>query len=236
MRTPTFFVAAAGAATVVAGTAVPSVAAAPPTIERWTTTETSATVSWVEQDPDDSSGRPGTVHVGGLFVDHAAGNTDVFAGAMADWDCEPGALPGDAGDGCSLVGAYEASSADLHLAFDRRAGAATVRGTVTFYDPNGVEDVWTAPVDLRWTAEGEAVRTRTWTNQVSESARTVSRTRTLTWETVVVRGSVGSMVLGDEPGELDEERLWETETRHLRVTRPGDEPPSDDPGNGGGQG
>lgn len=234
MRTLTLLAAAAGAATVVAGAAAPSVAAAPPTIERWTTTETSATVSWVEQDPDDSSGRPGTVHVGGLFVDHVAGNTDVFAGAMADWDCEPGAVPGDAGAGCTLLAAYEVASADIDLVLDRRAGAATVRGTVTFYDR--VADVWTAPVDLRWTAEGEPVRTRSYTDVVAGSTRTVTRTRTLTWDTVDVQGSVGSMVLGDEPGELDEERLWETESRHLRVTRPGDEPPSDDPGNGGGRG
>ncbi len=59
-------------------------------------------INWTEKDPDDLLGLPGNVHVGFLF-----GTEDQwgrwFWGAITDWDCDPGEVPGGHGFAQALV-------------------------------------------------------------------------------------------------------------------------------------
>jgi hypothetical protein len=228
-------VATVGAAALTTAAAAPAIAADPPSVGHGKSGQTAAVVSWVEEDHEDSTGRPGSVHVGGLFFENYDGSSNVFAGYLADWDCPVGTLPwGDGGQECALLAEYEAAGGDVTLDFDRRAGTARVTGSVTFYDLAGLEeDMWTVPVDLTWTTEGRPVRSREHVVELSSTFKFVSHLRTQTWSTVRAAGTVGTMVLGDEPGELNEERLWHDEHRFLIWTRPGD---GDGDGDGGGDG
>lgn len=90
--------------------------------------------------------------------------------------------------------------------------------------------MWSVPVDLTWTTERRPTRSGSHTVELSSTFTFVMHTRTLTWETVRASGTVGSMTLGDEPGELNEERLWHDENRLVMWTWTGD---GDDAGDGG---
>lgn len=221
----------AGGGALALAAAGPAVAADPPSTEQGKRSETVAAVSWIEQDPDDSAGRPGNVHIGGLLIDSAFGNTDVFYGELGDWQCEPGRLPGD-GEGCTLLAAYEIATAGVDLVLDPRSGTAHVTGSLAFYDFDGVADVFTMPVDLVWTADGKPVRTHDHSKYLSATTRSIFHLQTTTWSPVRVSGTVGTLVLGDEPGELNEQRLRQDEYRLFTWQRGSDEPPPD----GGGQG
>jgi hypothetical protein len=215
-----------------AALAAPAPSANPPVVDQWRTSGSSATVSWVEVDHEDSSGRPGSVHVGGLWVQSFDGTSVVPAGSLADWDCVPGALPWEAdGAGCSLVTQYEVSQDAVELRLDERAGTATVTGTVTFSDLAGSEGgQWTAPVDLSWRTEGEREQTTSHTVELTPAFRFVMHQRTDTWPTVLSAGTVGTLVLGDEAGELNEERLYMEDSRYVVWSRSGG---VDDDGDGG---
>lgn len=210
------------AATLTLGAAAPALAAGPPSVDQWKVGQTAAAVSWVEEDRGDSSGRPGNVHIGGLFVESYDGTSVLSAGSLADWDCPAGAMPwDDEGAACTLLTQYEASDAALTLLHDRRAGTARVTGTVTFSDLAGEEPApWTAPVDLTWTTEGRPERTRSHVVELSSTFRFVAHEQVQTWQVVTARGTVGSMVVGDEEGELNEQRLWHSDGRFVVWERP----------------
>jgi hypothetical protein len=216
------FAALGGTTALVVSAGSPALAADPPSVDQWKVGQTAATISWVEVDHEDSSGRPGTVHIGGLFIESYDGSSVVSAGSLADWDCTVGSLPWvDDGAGCTFLTQYEVSDGTVQLDFDRRAGTAHAAGTVTFYDLSGLEDdVWTVPVDLSWTTEGKPVRSTSHVVELSSEFNFVSHQRARTWSTVHASGTVGSLVLGDEPGELNEERLWHDDNRFLIWSRP----------------
>ena len=205
------------AATLTLGAAAPALAAGPPSVDQWKVGQTAAGVSWVEEDRGDSSGRPGNVHMGGLFVESYDGSSVLSAGSLADWDCPDGAMPwDDEGRACTLVTQYEALDGEVTLHHDRRAGTARVTGTVTFFDLAGEEPApWTAPVDLTWTTQGGAVRTHDHVVELSSTFRFVAHEQVQTWQVVTAAGTVGSMVVGDEDAEVVEQVLWHSDRRFV---------------------
>lgn len=93
-----------------------------------------ASVDWTEHDASDALGLPGNTHVGFLSVYQQVGWTDVF-GAIQDYDCDPGEVPG-AGHGeeptegaCDLIGIRFLSGAEgVALTVDARSGTARLEG------------------------------------------------------------------------------------------------------------
>ncbi len=116
----------------------------------------------------------------------------------------------------------------MRYEFDRRAGTAYAAGTVTFSDVLAEEpEQLTLPVNLRWTAEGKPVRTVSYHKDFSKASKQVVHVRTLTWPTVEVTGTVGSLVVGDEPGEIQFRQLTHEKTRVIVLRRPTGEPPTE---------
>ncbi len=227
-------IAAVGTATALTvGAPAPALAANLPMPDRGKTVEILAGVGWLEQDPEDASGRPGNVHRVALGLSTNGQNSDVFAGLLIDYDCAPGDLPSEEGADCRQLVHYEAATAAIRFDFDRRAGTAHVTGTVTFSDVLAEEpEQLTLPVDLHWTDEGRPVRTFSHHVDLSSVPKQVIRTRTLGWPAVQVTGAVGPLVVGDEPGEIEFRQLSHEEVRIVIWRRPSGEPSAD----GGGMG
>lgn len=204
------------------GAAAPALADAPPSVDRWKVGQGAAVVSFVEEDREDATGRSGNVHVGGLFVETFDGSSVLSAGSMADWDCPAGAMPWDAeGSACTLLTQYEASDGEVALVHDPRAGRARVTGTVTFYDLAGeLPETSTLPVDLTWTTEGAPERTHDHVVELSSTFRFVAHEQLRTWPVLTAGGTVGSLVVGDEAGEVTEQRLWHADRKFVIWQRP----------------
>ncbi|MBC7291923.1 MAG: hypothetical protein H5T83_11410 [Actinotalea sp.] len=228
MRTSSVL-AATGAAALLLGAAAPAVAGERPRVDRWKVLEQRATVSWLEQDHDDASGRPGTVHTGGMLVEKAYGNTDMF-GYLADWDCEPGELPG--GEGCVLLTEYEIATAGAALEVDTRSGTAHLTGDVVLFDLAMERPEERLTVDVHWTSDGKPIRSRVHHSDLSPTVKVQVHQQGRTWGGLAAAGTVGGMVLGDEPGDVTEHGLWSDDSRYFFWQRGGDGPPDD----GGGMG
>jgi hypothetical protein len=228
MRTSAL-IAASGGAALLLGAAGPAAGGERPQVDQWTALEQRATFSWVEDDRDDSSGRPGTVHVGGMLLDKAYGVTDVF-GYFSDWQCEPGQLPGD--EGCVVLGEYEIATAGATLEVDVRSGSAHLTGDVVLFDFTGEAPEIILPVDVRWSSDGSVIRERVHHSDLSPTAKVKVHQQGRTWAGLTATGTVGDLVLGDEPGEVTEHGLWSADTRYFFWQRGGDGPPDD----GGGMG
>lgn len=214
--------AAASTAALSLGAAAPAMAADPPAVDRWKVGQTAAVLSFVEEDRGDSSGRPGNVHIGGVLVESYDGSSVLSAGSLADWDCPTGAMPwDDEGRACTLVTQHEASEGQVTLEHDPRTGAARVTGTVTFYDLAGeLPETWTVPVDLTWTTEGAPERTHDHVVELSSTFRFVAHEQLRTWAVVTAGGRLGSLVVGDEAGEITEQRLWHADRKFVLWQRP----------------
>ena len=140
------------------------------------TTGGQASVQWTEFDPSNALGLPGNTHVGFLSLYKMTGFTDVF-GAIEDYDCEPGEVPGgghgapDEGNLCELVGTRFLSASDnVAYTFDLRSGVARLTGNLVVSngghgEPGSV--LATPPVDITWTAAGPDYtfrRSETWSD------------------------------------------------------------------------
>ncbi|EYR63393.1 hypothetical protein N866_01005 [Actinotalea ferrariae CF5-4] len=228
MRTSSL-IAATGGAALLLGAAAPAVAGERPQVDQFMVLEQRATFSWVEEDHDDAAGRPGTVHTGGMLIDKAYGTTDVF-GYLADWDCEPGQLPG--GEGCVLLTEYEIATAGATLDVDVRAGTAHLSGDVVLFDLRMEAPEQYLTVDARWTSDGTPLRSRVHHSDLSPTAKVQVHQQGRTWSGLGATGTVGGLALGDEPGEVTEHGLWSTDSRYFFWQRGGVVPPDD----GGGMG
>lgn len=231
MRTSSLLAASGGVALVL-GAAAPAVAGEQPQVDQWKVLRENAGISWVVEDHDDTSGRPGNVHTGGMLVDKAYGIADLF-GYLVDWDCEPGRVPWDREPaGCVLLTQYEIASAGAVFEVDARTGTATLTGEVALFDLEMEAPEGRLDVDVRWTSDGTAVRTGAHHRDLSPTTKSIVHERALTWNGLGAEGVLGSLVLGDEPGEITEADLWVEDGRYFLWQRGSDVPPDDDGGGG----
>ncbi|WP_225755658.1 hypothetical protein [Actinotalea sp. Marseille-Q4924] len=231
MRTSSL-IAATGGAALLLGAAGPAVAGEQPLVDQRKVLEQRATFSWVEEDHGDTVGRAGTVHTGGVLVEKAYGNTDLF-GYLVDWDCEPGEVPTAEGPGgCVMLKQYEIASAGAVFELDVRSGSATLTGELAFFDLEMEEEQFQLPVDIAWTSDGKPIRSRVHHSDLSPTSKVQVHQQGVTWAGTDAAGSIGALVLGDAPGEVIEHGLWSADSRYFFWQRGGDVPPDD----GGGMG
>lgn len=201
--------------------AAPAVAAPP---DRFTskTSGGQAFVQWTEHDLANTLGLPGNTHLGFLSVYQMPGFSDV-SGAIEDWDCDPGEVPGG-GHGepqqgvCDLMGVrFLQGAEDTAYHVDLRSGTATLTGTIVVTngghgEPGSV--LARVPADVTWTADGPTYtfrRTETWSDGTASFS---SATRGSGFN-ATVSGALGRMGFADDTDDeaFGQAEQWQERSR-----------------------
>lgn len=183
-----------------------------------------AQADWTQIDGTEPGTTPfGNVHVGYLDVRETSKGKGTVWGEIADFDCEPGELPGHGGHGfvedefeepggCTHVGWRWIEGNDLAFNVDKKLTQATLQGQLTVYGgAHGEEGTVGRPMaDIVWTGDGG-----TWSSRFSETysdGNTTSTYRgTSTQRNATMSGTVGPMGFDPEfsSGSISEYRVSE---------------------------
>lgn len=211
-------------------TLVAPAGAAPPDTYSSRTSGGQAFAQWTEYDVDDDLGLPGNVHVGYLSVYQQPGYTDV-SGAVEDYDCKEGEVPGGGGhfedepgedpNGlCDFLGVrFLSGYGSTTFSVDVKSGTAKLTGTLEVSsgghgDPG--ETLAQPPVNMTWTAAGSTYsfrRTEAWSDGTTSYRSRV----TGTGFDATISGAIGRMGFADD---ADDESGGNVETwREMSRTR-----------------
>lgn len=135
-----------------------------------------AETSWTQVDGTEPGTTPfGNVHIGYLDVRETRKGVGEAWGEIADFDCEPGQLPGHGGphgiedeeweepkDGCTHVGYRWIEGSGLAFDVDKKLSKATLQGRLTVYGGSHGEEgpVGFPMADIVWTGEGATSSSR----------------------------------------------------------------------------
>jgi hypothetical protein len=185
-----------------------------------------AETSWTQVDDVAPGTAPfGNVHVGYLDVRETRKGSGDAWGEIADFDCEPGQLPGHGGhhggfddaweepaDACTHVGFRWIEGSDLAFDVDKKLTNATLRGRLTVYGGAHGEEgpIGTPMADITWTGDGA-----TWSSRFSETYTdgfwTYTYRGTSTTRSASMGGQLGPMGFDPElsDGSIREYRVSE---------------------------
>lgn len=183
-----------------------------------------ADAQWTQIDgTEPGSGPFGNVHVGYLEVRETSKGEGSVWGEIADFDCEPGELPGHGGhgfvedefeepSGCAHVGSRWIEGYDLAFTVDRKLTMATLQGQLTVYGgAHGEEGPVGQPMaDIVWTGDG-AVWSSRFSETYTDGSTTYTYRGTYTQRNATMGGTMGPMGFDPEfsSGSLREYRVSE---------------------------
>lgn len=167
-----------------------------------------ASTEWTQVDGTPVGSSPfGNVHVGWLSAEETSRGKAVVFGWIADFDCEPGQLPGHGHEivfedeepepepGCVHVGARSLEGWDIPFTMDRKLQSATLKGRLVVYGGGHGEggDVVGRPMaDIVWTGTGTTSKGR-YTSRWVEGSTTYTESYRATYRNGAMGGTLGPM-------------------------------------------
>lgn len=170
----------------------------------YTVSGRAANADWTQVDGTPTGGRFGNVHVGYLTAEETSRGRAVVFGWIADFDCQPGQMPGHGGHGivfedepepepgCVHVGERHLSGWDVPFTFDRKLDRATLKGRLTLFGGHDGDQLGQPMANMTWTGVGTASR-GSYTSRWVEGGTTYTDSYRGTSRNATVGGTLGPM-------------------------------------------
>ncbi|OFE15277.1 hypothetical protein BA895_05890 [Humibacillus sp. DSM 29435] len=176
-----------------------------------------ADTTWVDRGPVTAL-FAGNVHRGVISTadDVSTPGFDYLDGRIEAWSCPSGATvpqlyshgePEAPATECLYRGARELSFRGAKVTYAKNLTSAHITGTATAQDVTGVRPSVRLPVNITLTAVGRADTDVSLDRFVDEDGTKVTHRSTMVMRTATVSGSVGPILLGDEPSDVTESGL-----------------------------